>query len=403
MSAVPKAEQPNVIRELRGPVATLTLNRPSQYNSIPGAMIEEIRAAHEALAADEEVRVVVVAGAGKAFCAGHDLSEMVGRDPMQVVITLEPADGRRRERIVERAAHGLGGALQVVERDVECPQPPGETARADFARRVGEAAAERETLTALRDFTPKLADGTIIEVAANIGSLEEIDAALEAGAMGVGLFRTELLFMRHMHLPSEDMQAETYSALARAFAPHPVIVRTLDIGGDKPIAGIEFPEEENPFLGWRGIRMCLDRPDIFKRQLRALLRAAVHGNIKVMLPMVSDLDEVRRTKTLIEECAAELDAEGVANGPLPVGVMLETPAAGAPRPAPAPPGAAAAAPPGRARPGAASSRTRGRRPGCRRCRAPGARGPPRASGLGLGRSLGALRRGGLRHWRALGR
>jgi phosphotransferase system enzyme I (PtsI) len=138
------------------------------------------------------------------------------------------------------------------------------------------------------------ADGTVIEVAANIGSLEEIDAAREAGAMGVGLFRTELLFMRHMHLPSEDMQAETYSALAKAFAPHPVIVRTLDIGGDKPIAGIEFPEEENPFLGWRGIRMCLDRPDIFKPQLRALLRAAVHGNVKVMLPMVSDIAEVRR-------------------------------------------------------------------------------------------------------------
>ncbi|WP_353642328.1 phosphoenolpyruvate--protein phosphotransferase [Mesorhizobium sp. WSM2239] len=204
---------------------------------------------------------------------------------------------------------------------------PDETARADFARRVSQAAVERETLTALRDFTPKLANGTIIEVAANIGSLEEIEAAKEAGAMGVGLFRTELLFMRHMHLPSEDMQAETYSALARAFAPHPVIVRTLDIGGDKPIAGIEFPEEENPFLGWRGIRMCLDRPDIFKRQLRALLRAAVHANVKVMLPMVSDIEEVRRTKTLIGECAAELDAEGAPYASFPLGVMIETPAA----------------------------------------------------------------------------
>jgi phosphoenolpyruvate-protein phosphotransferase len=204
---------------------------------------------------------------------------------------------------------------------------PDETVRADFARRVGEAAAERDALTAFRDFTPKLADGTVIEVAANIGSLEEIEAALEAGAMGVGLFRTELLFMRHMHLPSEDMQAETYSALARAFAPHPVIVRTLDIGGDKPIAGIEFPEEENPFLGWRGIRMCLDRPDIFKRQLRALLRAAIHGNVKVMLPMVSDIEEVRQTKVLIGECAAELDAEGAPYASFPLGVMIETPAA----------------------------------------------------------------------------
>ncbi|RUY16644.1 phosphoenolpyruvate--protein phosphotransferase, partial [Mesorhizobium sp. M7A.F.Ca.CA.001.13.2.1] len=158
---------------------------------------------------------------------------------------------------------------------------PDEATRADFAGRVEAAAKERAGLTIFKTVTPKLADGRIIEVAANIGSLEEIEAAQEAGAMGIGLFRTELLFMRHMHLPSEDMQAETYAALAKAFAPYPVIVRTLDIGGDKPIAGIEFPDEENPFLGWRGIRMCLDRPDIFKRQLRALLRAAVHGNIKV--------------------------------------------------------------------------------------------------------------------------
>ena len=204
---------------------------------------------------------------------------------------------------------------------------PDAATRADFANRVEAAAKERAGLTVFKTVTPKLADGTIIEVAANIGSLEEIEAAQEAGAMGVGLFRTELLFMRHMHLPSEDMQAETYAALAKAFAPYPVIVRTLDIGGDKPIAGIEFPDEENPFLGWRGIRMCLDRPDIFKQQLRALLRAAVHGNIKVMLPMVSDISEVRRTRGLVEECAAELKAEGVPHATFDLGVMIETPAA----------------------------------------------------------------------------
>jgi phosphocarrier protein FPr len=204
---------------------------------------------------------------------------------------------------------------------------PDESVRAEFIRRRDEAARERDALAAFKDIVPKLADGTVIEVAANLGSLEEIEAAQEAGAMGVGLFRTELLFMRHMHLPSEDMQAETYAALARAFAPHPVIVRTLDIGGDKPVAGIEFPEEENPFLGWRGIRMCLDRPDVFKRQLRALLRAAVHGNLKAMLPMVSDIEEVRRTKTLIDECAAELDLDGTPFARFDLGVMIETPAA----------------------------------------------------------------------------
>ncbi|WP_309085350.1 phosphoenolpyruvate--protein phosphotransferase [Chelativorans sp.] len=192
---------------------------------------------------------------------------------------------------------------------------------------VAAADAEKEALRAYRDVVPRRVDGTVIHVAANLGSLEEVEAAKEAGAMGVGLFRTELLFMRHLHLPSEEMQAETYAALAEAFAPHPVIVRTLDIGGDKPIAGIEFPEEENPFLGWRGIRMCLDRPDIFKTQLRALLRAAVHGNLRVMLPMVSTVDEVRQAKALIQECRNELQRQSVAHGSFPLGVMIETPAA----------------------------------------------------------------------------
>ena len=204
---------------------------------------------------------------------------------------------------------------------------PAADVKAGYLQRIEEAARERLALDVFKDVTPKRDDGAVIEVAANIGSLEEIEAAQAAGAMGVGLFRTELLFMRHMHLPSEDMQAETYAALARAFAPHPVIVRTLDIGGDKPVAGIEFPEEENPFLGWRGIRMCLDRPDIFKPQLKALLRAAVHGNVKVMLPMVSDLTEVRRAKALIDECAGELQRDGVPFAHFHLGVMIETPAA----------------------------------------------------------------------------
>jgi phosphotransferase system enzyme I (PtsI) len=196
-----------------------------------------------------------------------------------------------------------------------------------FHEQIGMAETEKQALRAYKDITPKRADGTIIEIAANLGSLEEIEAAQEAGAMGVGLFRTELLFMRHVHLPSEDLQAETYATLAKAFAPYPVIVRTLDIGGDKPISGVDFPDEENPFLGWRGIRMCLDRPDVFKPQLRALLRAAVHGNIKVMLPMVSGLDEVRATRALIEECAEELKAENTAYATFDLGVMVETPAA----------------------------------------------------------------------------
>jgi phosphotransferase system enzyme I (PtsI) len=204
---------------------------------------------------------------------------------------------------------------------------PDRATRAEIAHLANDAKKERTALAAFRDTIPRRSDGTVIEVAANLGSLEEIEPAKEAGAMGVGLFRTELLFMRHTHLPSEDLQAETYATLAKAFAPYPVIIRTLDIGGDKPVAGIEFPEEENPFLGWRGIRMCLDRPDIFKTQLRALLRAAVHGNVKVMLPMVSDISEVEQSKVLIEECVAELTASSTPFARFELGVMIETPAA----------------------------------------------------------------------------
>ncbi|MDR2310187.1 MAG: phosphoenolpyruvate--protein phosphotransferase [Brucellaceae bacterium] len=204
---------------------------------------------------------------------------------------------------------------------------PDALIRTAFEQGIAAAKAEKQALEAYRILIPQRADGTVIEIAANLGALEEIEVAQAAGAMGVGLFRTELLFMKHMHLPSEDMQTETYAALLKAFAPYSVIVRTLDIGGDKPVAGIEFPNEENPFLGWRGIRMCLDRPDIFKPQLRALLRAAVHGKLKVMLPMISDAGEIRATKTLIETCRQELISEGKACGEFELGVMIETPAA----------------------------------------------------------------------------
>ncbi len=204
---------------------------------------------------------------------------------------------------------------------------PSEAARQFYASKIHGAEQERSGLQRFKDYHHRRVDGTAIEVAANIGSLEEIEAAQDAGAMGVGLFRTELLFMRQKILPSEDVQFESYWKLAQAFAPNPVIIRTLDVGGDKPVAGIQFPPEENPFLGWRGIRMCLDRPDIFKIQIRALLRASISGNIKVMLPMVSDIDELRRTRALIAQCAEELDIERKPYTIFELGVMIETPAA----------------------------------------------------------------------------
>ncbi|WP_118179487.1 phosphoenolpyruvate--protein phosphotransferase [Paraburkholderia phosphatilytica] len=197
----------------------------------------------------------------------------------------------------------------------------------EFAARIEAEREKRAELGKYRDIEPVTRDGRHVDIAANLGALAEIDAAQAAGAMGVGLFRTELLFMDRRTLPDEDEQYHVYSQLAKAFAPRAVVIRTLDVGGDKPVPGIAFPQEDNPFLGWRGVRMCLDRLDVFEPQLRALLRAAADGNVHVMLPMIDDLDEIHRVKALIASCAAELAREGVRYAMPKLGIMVETPAA----------------------------------------------------------------------------
>ncbi len=204
---------------------------------------------------------------------------------------------------------------------------PPPALQADFAVRIAQAQHRHAALSVYRDVAPVTRAGQRIQIAANLGSLAEIDAALAAGAMGVGLFRTELLFMDRRALPGENEQYDVYCRVAQAFHPQPVVIRTLDVGGDKPVPGIVFPDEDNPFLGWRGVRMCIDRPDVFMPQLRALLRAAVLGNVQMMLPMVDDLDEIRRVKALIAACADALTREGIAFGVPKLGIMIETPAA----------------------------------------------------------------------------
>jgi phosphocarrier protein FPr len=205
-------------------------------------------------------------------------------------------------------------------------EPPS-ALQAQFAARIDEARAQRAALDIYRDVEPATRAGRRIRIAANLGSPAEIDAARAVGAMGVGLFRTELLFMNRRALPGEDEQYEVYCRVAQAFAPHPVVIRTLDVGGDKPVPGIAFPPEDNPFLGWRGVRMCIDRPEVFKPQLRALLRAATCGNVHAMLPMIADVEEIRRVKALFAVCAQELANEGVAFCEPKLGIMIETPAA----------------------------------------------------------------------------
>lgn len=188
-------------------------------------------------------------------------------------------------------------------------------------------AAEKQALASFCNISPQTKDGAQVVVAANLGSVEEIAIAKAVGAMGVGLFRTELLFIEARRPLTEDEQVTAYESLVKAFPDHHVTIRTLDVGGDKPIPGIDIPKEENPFLGWRGLRYCLDRPALFSTQLRALLRTAVYGNLRIMLPMVSDVEEIRHTRALIETCRQELEAAGIAHAVPPLGIMIETPAA----------------------------------------------------------------------------
>lgn len=198
---------------------------------------------------------------------------------------------------------------------------------AEFERKHDEIEDERAALEEYKHAEARTSDGRRIEVSANLGSAGQAEGALAWGAEGVGLFRTEFLFMERDELPSEDEQYEAYRKVAETFGEKPVIIRTLDVGGDKDLPGVNQPEEENPFLGWRGIRMCLDVPALFKPQLRALLRAAAHGNLKVMFPMVVDAEEVRKAKEILQECRRELEGEKERTGPVEVGVMIETPAA----------------------------------------------------------------------------
>lgn len=172
-------------------------------------------------------------------------------------------------------------------------------------------------------------DGVQVELVANIGKPEDVDKVLQYDGEGIGLFRTEFLFMDRTAMPTEEEQFEAYRKVAVAMNNKPVIIRTLDIGGDKEIPYMGLMKDENPFLGYRAIRFCLDRKDdVYRPQLRALLRASAYGNIKIMIPLVTCVDEYRQAKELIEEIKSELDREGIAyNKEIQVGIMVETAAA----------------------------------------------------------------------------
>jgi phosphotransferase system enzyme I (PtsI) len=169
--------------------------------------------------------------------------------------------------------------------------------------------------------------GVTKKVYGNIGKAEDAQNVIQNGGEGIGLFRTEFLFMDRDHEPTEQEQFEAYSTVAKAMDGKEVIIRTLDIGGDKAIDYLSIEKEDNPFLGYRAIRYCLDNKPLYKTQLRAILRAGQFGDIKIMLPLVTTVDEVRKAKEIISECVDELESEGLRYRDVPVGVMIETPSA----------------------------------------------------------------------------
>jgi phosphoenolpyruvate-protein phosphotransferase (PTS system enzyme I) len=357
---VEMAEDPEVhseveerVRNLESPEAAV-ISVGEEFAGMFAAMEDEYMAARA-----DDVRDVASQIAAELMGGGATGLETLAEPSVILAVNLAPSDTARIPKGMglgflisegSRTSHvsimarsmgipavvGVGAALEkalkaeVVALDgVEgyaVADPDPDTVAA-FEKKQRDIAAEAALLEDYKHVEARTSDGRRIEVSANIGSAKEAEDALSWGAEGVGLFRTEFLFMERPELPTEEEQYEAYGAVAQAFGEKPVIIRTLDVGGDKDLPGVDQPAEENPFLGWRGIRMCLDVPELFKPQLRALLRAAVHGNLKIMFPMIVDNVELRGAKKILEECRQELKSEGKEVGELEVGIMVETPAA----------------------------------------------------------------------------
>ncbi len=280
-----------------------------------------------------------------SIIVAHNLmpSDTLGIDRSRVVgIATDVGSRTSHTAILARsleipAVLGLGDATRHVRDGVEVvidgnrgivvvePEP---AARARFERRRSAWTVSYGRLRALNDLPAETLDGRLVRLEANIEVPEEVDAVLAHGADGVGLFRSEFLFMQPGRFPSEDEQVRAYTAVLRAMGERPVTIRTLDLGGDKVAAGFTLAAEANPILGWRAIRFCLARPEVFRTQLRALLRASVHGTLRIMFPLVSATGELDQVHAMLDGVRADLTREGIAfRRDVPVGIMIEVPSA----------------------------------------------------------------------------
>ena len=205
---------------------------------------------------------------------------------------------------------------------------PSEEVVVEYRAKAEAFAAQQAEWEKLKDSKTYTKDGHQVELAANIGTPKDLEGVVNNGAEGVGLYRTEFLYMDSHEMPTEEDQFEAYKAVLEGMNGKPVVVRTMDIGGDKELPYLPLPHEMNPFLGYRAIRISLNEPEMFRTQLRALLRASVYGKLRIMFPMIATLNDFRGAKALLEEEKAKLIAEGVAvNDDIQVGIMIEIPAA----------------------------------------------------------------------------
>lgn len=228
--------------------------------------------------------------------------------------------------ILSHVKHGDMVVLDAIDCNVIVN--PNEEELAGAKKKLEAFLEHKRQLDQVKMLPAETKDGHKVEVVGNIASPADVQGVLDNGGEGVGLFRTEFLYMNRPTLPTEEEQYEVYKQVAEGMKGHPVVIRTLDIGGDKAADCIQFPAEMNPFLGWRAVRMYFDRLDIIKPQLRALLRASAISPLHVMYPMIISCDEISKMKDIVEECKAELKAEGVEYDPdMKIGTMVETPAA----------------------------------------------------------------------------
>lgn len=205
---------------------------------------------------------------------------------------------------------------------------PSEATKEIYRNEQNRIESLRDRFADIKDLPAETTDQHRVTILANLEVPEEIPILQKQGASGIGLYRTEYFYMNRIDLPTEEEQFEAYKYVARAFAPQPVTIRTLDLGGDKFISSLQIPRDMYPFLGWRAIRFCLARPDIFKTQLRAILRASVHGNLKLMYPMISGANEFRQANMILSEVMDSLREEKIAfDENIPIGAMIEVPSA----------------------------------------------------------------------------